>query len=215
MRGLRPWRLIRIFGAAALSIAPLIASVSALAEEATSKLGSWNMPLTLADSNTVVKFEVGSTWHTIHGTTSGIKGALTLAEETDPTSIKGTVEIPVARFDTDNSRRDQRMLEVMAAERFATVSFKVEQIANLCNPSEINVGKSCKAKALGKLMIRGVERPSEWLLEIERVGEEFHIHGGTTIRWADFAIEDPSILVAKLYPDVKLQFDLKVGAQAP
>lgn len=165
---------------------------------------TWDLPLAVNDSNTTVSFEVDSTWHLVHGTTKNISGTVTQASSTDPLSIRADIVIPVRFFNTDSQSRDERMLEVMAAERFPSVSFRSTRLSENCTPTSIEIHGRCTGSLRGALTIRDVSKEVDLPVEIAKQDGHYVINGTLHIAWADFNVEDPSILIARLDPTVTI-----------
>ncbi|MFN8392352.1 MAG: YceI family protein [Bdellovibrionota bacterium] len=162
----------------------------------------WGLPLELSDKNTKIRFEIDSTWHRVRGTTTGITGKIVLADPADPSTVRGEVHAPVARFDTDNSSRDKTMREVMAAETYPDVKFALSGIEIGCTPSSLAAGQACSATLRGDLTIRGQTKPWEIPATLSLLGNRYELRGTGRLRWSDFGVEDPSIFVARLSKDV-------------
>lgn len=167
---------------------------------------TWPLPAKLGDDNTTVTFEVDSTWHTIHGKTSGVAGEVHLENPAQPDSIRGKITIPVGKFDTDNSSRDSRLREVMSEDKYANIEFELQSFAGSC-PQPLPAA-GCTGSAVGILKIADHEEPVNLDLKIAPAEAGLVVAGKSTFSWRIFPIEDPSILIAKLYDDVTVKFKL-------
>ncbi len=166
----------------------------------------WFLPIELNDNNTKISFEVDSTWHRIHGKTSGIHGRLWLEESNDPGSIRGTISIPVGQFDTNNSSRDSRLREVMKAEKFSEVTFSLNSVENICSPQSLIGDDSCLGNATGSLSIEDHKELVPVNFSVSRSPTGFVIIGTAIFSWRSYPIVDPSILIAKLDDQVTISF---------
>lgn len=171
---------------------------------------TWNLPSDINDTNTKVNFEVDSTWHFIEGDTKKVSGKIWLEDPRDYSSVRASINLPVAEFNTDGESRDERMREVMHAESYPEVSYSISKLNGLCDPKGLKEGLSCDFITEGSLMISGVTKPVSFPSKVTREQNAYTISGSTTIQWADFNIEDPSILVAKLDPDAKIKFSITI-----
>lgn len=168
---------------------------------------SWNIPQQLNNENTSVNFEVDSTWHLIKGVAKKIEGKLWLEVPDDFHSIRGEITFPVAAFDTDNENRNQKLKKVMHAEDFPNVTFELlNSIPTLCDPATLTNLQNCDFEIEGELSINNVKRNILLKSQITSFNSTYKISGSTSIKWADFNVDDPSILIAKLYDDVKIEF---------
>jgi hypothetical protein len=119
---------------------------------------SWNLPQELNDQNTQVTFAVDSTWHMVHGVTSGLAGKVWLADPKNQASLKAEIRIPVARFNTDNASRDERLREVMAAKEYQEVVLR------------LNSGPDCSITQGELSECRGKQGPALTIFDKERRG---------------------------------------------
>jgi polyisoprenoid-binding protein YceI len=167
---------------------------------------SWKLPAPLDDSNTSITFVVDSTWHTVHGSTKGVKGHVELENPKDPLSVRAELSIPVSFFNTDGESRDDRLREVMASALFPTVSFTSSRLSESCAPQKVAAASRCEGTLRGILKIRDVQKEIGLPVTITTDKDHFIVQGELPIRWADFHVEDPSILIAKLDPTVTITY---------
>lgn len=176
---------------------------SALAE-------TWSLPANISDSNTSVTFEVDSTFHLVQGKTSRISGSIKQADPADPLSISVDLSIPVDSFDTDWDSRDEKMLKVMAADIFKSVRFTSTKLNESCHPARLRQQRHCSGTLEGVLTIRDVSKPVSLPVEIFRDKDRDRISGKLVVLWAEYKVEDPSILIAKLHPSVSIAYSTEV-----
>ncbi len=167
----------------------------------------WNLPKPLTTQNTEVTFEVDSTWHLVHGIAKQVEGKLWLEDPKDFRSVRGEVKLPVAEFDTDNSSRDSKLRKVMHADTSPLVTFQITgSVPMLCDPTKLPESAACSFEVPGELAINNVKKDVMVTASLTHLQEAYRISGVTTIKWADFMIDDPSILIAKLHDEVKISF---------
>lgn len=186
-----------------IALLPLVTTDTALAE-------TWDLPVNLDDKNTIVTFVVDSTWHTVHGTTKDISGSVKLRDPKDPFSIEVDLRIPVRLFDTDSELRDDRMREVMASERFPEVRFTSTRLSKECDPAILTREGSCDGHLVGTVTIRDVTKDVALPTVVRDTANGYRIEGSLALRWEDFHVEDPSILIAKLDPVVTITYQTSV-----
>jgi len=169
---------------------------------------TWNLPATLGPSDITISFEVDSTWHTVHGKTTSTQGKAWLSNPKDFKSVQADISVPVLTFETANSRRDKRLREVMAADEFSNVKFKLSKATGICSPDKVVTEIPCAFKIFGDLTIRGKTKSIESKANIEKINNDFIISGSFLTDWADYGVEDPSILIAKLEPTVSITYKI-------
>jgi polyisoprenoid-binding protein YceI len=171
---------------------------------------TWNLPAPLNDENTKVSFVVDSTWHTVNGTTKNLNGSVVLKDKHDPLSIVVDLKIQVKTFDTDWDSRDERLQECMASDTYPLASFTSSRLSDNCKPSVIDIAGKCAGTLTGIITIRDVSKEVALPISITKGQESYLISGELPLRWADYNIEDPSILIAKLDPIVAISYETKV-----
>ena len=174
----------------------------------------WQLPSELSDSTASISFEVDSTWHLVKGTTKSITGRMWLEDPSDQRSLKAEVRVPIANFDTDNSSRDERLREVMHADQSPDVVFSLHAVPDLCSPEQLISAATCNVTLTGELSMSGRKKalsiPAVLTRETNAASRNVQVQGDTVLQWAEFGIEDPSILIAKLAPAVKVSFQILV-----
>jgi polyisoprenoid-binding protein YceI len=169
---------------------------------------SWNLPQELNDQNTQVTFAVDSTWHMVHGVTSGLAGKVWLADPKNQASLKAEIRIPVARFNTDNASRDERLREVMAAKEYQEVVLRLNSGPD-CSITQGELSE-CRGELLGSLEIRGVSKDLRLPYLIKKDGEHYLVSGELSLMWGSFGVEDPSILIARVDPEVTIKYQVRL-----
>ena len=172
----------------------------------------WNLPAEVSDKNAEVTFEVDTTFHVVHGKTSGIHGKVWLENTSDPTSIRGEMGVPVKSFFTDNSSRDETLRESMAEPKFPEVALKVERSEGLCTPAELQTKESCEGFLVGTLQIHGVSQVFKFPISVKRVGADYQVSGEFIFPWTSFGVEDPSIFIARVNKNVKIKYKMELVA---
>ena len=189
---------------------PLLATLLTALLTSNAAAQSWALPAQLNDSNTHISFVVDSTWHLVEGTTSKIAGTVRQRDSSDPLSIEVDLVLPVASLDTDWDARDEKLAEVMAAEQFSEIRFRSSKLSADCHPLKLKNDRRCTGSLEGALTIRDVTLPVSLPVQIVRSENKDTISGELTLEWADYHVEDPSILIAKLDPTVTIAYSTEI-----
>jgi polyisoprenoid-binding protein YceI len=176
----------------------------------TARSETWDLPTELRDSNTRVTFVVDSTWHTVHGSTRNIAGQVYLRDPKNPLTVVVDLRLSVKSFDTDSDLRDDRLQEVMASQAFPEVRFVSTRLSPECEPSIVTKDGGCRGALSGRLTIRDVTKEVSLPLLIRDTANGYRMEGALAIRWEDFHVEDPSILIAKLDPLVTITYQTTI-----
>ncbi len=188
-----------------LVVGLLITSVSAAAMAET----AWELPLQVSDDNTKVNFDVDTTWHVVYGKTSKLSGTVSLGDPNNLMSIQSDIHFPVKSFDTGWSARDESLHEHMKADKFPEVVLKTTELTGECTPEIVAKGE-CTATLQANLTICDVSKNIPLDVKIVDNGEKYTVSGTYAFKWADYNVDDPSILVAKVDPTVRVQYSIEV-----
>jgi polyisoprenoid-binding protein YceI len=154
--------------------------------EATGRLG-FHAQATLADFDGVAD--------TFHGHLSTDTGT-------------GELIVDAHGLSTGLGPRDSRMLTwCLEVDRFPEIRFTVQALRGDTAGLQQGTGNGSVVLA-GLLAVRDVTRPVEvpatWAWE----GPNLHLKGKLDMRWTDWNVPDPSVLLSTLEPDMSVVFDV-------
>lgn len=184
-------------------------SSSALAQNAS----PWNLPQKLDDSNTKIAFAVDTTWHIVHGAIKGITGSAKLSDSADPLSITAEIHVPVKSIDTGWGMRNSSLYDHMAADSFPEIVIRTKGLKGECRPETVTE-QGCKAILQANLSIRDVSKDVDLDVEITKTAAGYQAAGKYSFAWADYKVEDPSIVMAKVDPTVEVTYSVTFGPSA-
>ena len=165
--------------------------------------------IAVSDSNTSITFEVGTTWHTVRGTTRTLVGRVWLENPADYRTIRGDVHLPVKTFDTDNSSRDEELRSVMDESKFPEVRVEIKDAGDICPPQVLEEGKRCDSTMRALLTIRGVSREITLPYTAASDGANYLVSGSVEFSWKDFGVKDPSIFIARVHDAVRIAYSFR------
>ena len=172
---------------------------------AAQEAAGWQLPETLDDSNTKVTFDVDTTWHVVHGVLSGITGSVAQSDPKNPSSISGELHFPIKRIDTGWGMRNDSLYEHFETDSFAEAAVSIVKTSGTCPPATVAAG-SCAISLEAMITIHGTSKPMTLPATIEKAGNGYVVSGTVTFDWASFGIKDPSMAVAKVKPNVKVDY---------
>lgn len=169
---------------------------------------AWNLPASITPKNTTIKFNLDTTWHMVKGKVGQIKGQIKLGDTSDVTSVTIDAAIPVSSLNTNNSWRDERMLEVLESTKFPEIKIHAQQLRLKCTPEKVqnDAQHRCRDKLNGRLTIKDVTQDITLPIIISLEDGHYVISGQLPIMWKTYGIEDPSIMIATVYDTVKVKF---------
>jgi hypothetical protein len=118
----------------------------------------------------------------------------------------------VGDFNTGNGARDRKMREVMAADVHPQVRLTVHAADAACLPVLGLPEAHCRGTLDAELTIRDVTKRLSIPYLISEEEKQFNISGEFPLVWSEFHVEDPSILIAKLNPNVQVAFSVHLPA---
>ena len=191
----------------------LILSVTAISEApAKQALPRWQLPLELSKDNTSITFTVDSTWHLVEGEVSAVTGKVWQEDQGDNGTVHASVKLAVNDLDTGNINRDKKMRSVMHAAVHPQVIFEMDHVSGLCKFEDLErvTSKECSGAGHGFIEISGTRRPIVLDMTVVRKDENYHVKGHTLLKWSDFGVEDPSILVAYVNETVNIEVEVVI-----
>ena len=151
-------------------------------------------------------FTQGNRLATAVGTTTAVRGEITVDRARPANSRIGTVTIDISQFKSDSQRRDSRIRqEWLESAKFPNAEFTAAEIKGL--PDAYQDGREVPVQIVGNLKIRDVTRPTTWASTIKLNGNTLTITGNTTIKMTDFGFDPPSIMgILKAENEARLEF---------
>jgi polyisoprenoid-binding protein YceI len=187
----------------------VLCSSSAVAEE----VSVWDLPQPLNVKNTTLQFDVDTTWHVVTGKIEKVSGEVRLLDAENPLSVQAEIHIPVKSMKTGWGMRDDSLYEHMAAEKFEEVVIRIKEARGEC-PLDGLASSTCQVKLLASLSICDVTKDIELDAVIEKKADGFVVSGKRELNWAEYNVEDPSIIMAKVDPTVLVSYSVKLPAKS-
>jgi polyisoprenoid-binding protein YceI len=155
-----------------------------------------------------VGFDLPATLHTVHGRGRAVSGWVAVGERGPERelALDGAVHIDAASLDTGNRKRDRKMhAESLAVGAHPRIEFAPRSLGPALDrcPPDTAADASCWPLG-GELTIRGVTRAITFPVAVRAVGERLVVDGKVELRWADFGVPDPSVLLLKVKPRVQV-----------
>jgi PadR family transcriptional regulator PadR len=155
----------------------------------------------LVPERSVVLIEVRSTVGPLSfgalGVTGFVEAAITYGVLRAGTQPSGRIDIDVSGLRSGNGLYDAELLRRIDARRFPTATVELSK----CDPS----GISSRYNLEGALTFHGVTRPVQGAVSVEAVSDSrLLITGEQAFDIRDFAIPSPTVLMLRIYPDVRV-----------
>ncbi|MGH2347916.1 MAG: YceI family protein [bacterium] len=156
-----------------------------------------------------VLFNEGNRLNTAVGTTSAVRGEITVDRANPRVSKIGTIFVDISTFRTDSARRDNairnRWLE---SARFPNAEFVPVTISGL--PERYTEGQELRLQVTGNLKVRNVVRPNTvFQVTLKLAGNTLTATATTEVLMTDFGFDPPSILgILRAENELRLEFRL-------
>lgn len=115
------------------------------------------------------------------------------------TSLKGTIEVSIADFISDNAKRDSNMRESMESDKFPKASFEVKEVIS-------KGGENVVLK--GVMSIHGVSKPFSFEGSVSEEGSKVRIKAKSSMKMSDYGITPPKMVFLTVRDQVDLNVDV-------
>ncbi|MBD3798949.1 YceI family protein [Sulfuricurvum sp.] len=115
------------------------------------------------------------------------------------TSLKGTMEVSIADFISDNAKRDSNMRETMESDKFPKASFEIKEVL-------VKGGNNVTLK--GVMSIHGVSKPFSFEGSVSEEGSKVQIRVKSSMKMSDYGITPPKMVFLTVRDQVDLNVDV-------
>jgi len=183
----RFWKLVLAILTAACAVVPL-----AFAQEAT---------LHLDPERTTVRFTLGATLHTVHGSFRLKNGAIKFNSATGAAS--GAVVADATSGETGNQKRDRNMhRDVLMSQRYPEITFTPTRMIGAVQPQ----GES-SLQVEGVLRLQGNDHPVTLPFKVQASENELRATTQFTVPYVAWGLKNPSTFFLHVADKVELSID--------
>lgn len=144
------------------------------------------------------------------GTTKAIIGTLLVDNEGNPLPCS-RIDVDLRTLQTDESRRDARMLSALNVNEYPVATFIITEVAGLEGPLE--EGEEAELMLVGNLAISGVEKQVSWEATVTLQDGKVSGTASTTVRFDDYGVSKPVMgPVMSIEDEVFLTIDIVADA---
>lgn len=150
-------------------------------------------------SKSFITYHMSHPLHSWSGTSKEVDGAIQYDEKNFHIT-KVTIIVKVSTFDSKNSGRDSRMVEVTEASKYPAVTMESSSIVYKGSVLEIN----------GMLTFHGVSKPVNFIANEQPSAKNRKIiTGNFSVLLEDFKIKRPSMIMMKTDNEIKMDFSVE------
>lgn len=134
----------------------------------------------------------------------------------DPATGRGALDIDATSLSTGNGPRDARMRAYcLDVAQFPRIHFVVTAVeGDAAGLKAGAAGSSGTVTLVGALTVRDVTRALSVPASYRYDAAGLQLSGQVELRWADYGVPDPAVVIATLDPAMSVRFDV-VAAPAP
>ncbi|HXI03121.1 MAG TPA: YceI family protein, partial [Candidatus Saccharimonadales bacterium] len=163
--------------------------------------------LRLDPAATSVAFELGSTFHTVHGSFDLARGEIWFDAGTGEAS--GRIEIPTASGQSGNKSRDRKMHEeILESARYPAIVFQPDRFEGSFDPAS-----GGKVSLAGAIEIHGASHRISVPAEVSISGVKLTGTARLTIPYVEWGMKDPSVLFLRARKEVEVTIHLEGSIQ--
>lgn len=168
-----------------LSIAALLVAASAYAGNLSFESGSIKAHTEVFGDSSIDPVFKKATSHLSMGETAA--------------SLRGSMEVSIADFISDNAKRDSNMRETMESDKFPKASFEIKEVVS-------KGGENVTLK--GTLSLHGVSKPFSFDGSVSEEGSKVHIKAKSSMKMTDYGITPPKMVFLTVRDQVDLNVDV-------
>ena len=156
-----------------------------------------------SSSGSRVTFHMSSTLHDFDGKAKSFKGTL------DTDAGTGNLTVDATSLTTDLGKRDKKMHSFcLESATYGEITFEVTSITGDLAGLQSGAGTG-QVTLNGNLTIRGMYVEAAIATDYAFEEGELSLRGSHRMSWKTFSVPDPSIIISKLDPSMKVKFKLK------
>lgn len=153
--------------------------------------------LCAVQGESILKYQL---WHPLHATTGSTQEFLCEIELSEDTQAIQAVRFvaDVTSFDSGNSDRDARALELIEAQRYPEVSFQSSSIDTFGDDLYVS----------GELCFHGVTKNISFYAKHNVMGSKLIVKGTADVSLTQFQVERPALLMIRVNDELKISFTM-------
>ena len=145
--------------------------------------GDYTLDRTKSEAYYEAKKDQFFSTYTILGINKGLTGSLKKL----PNGYRGTLNVDVFSFDSEDERRDGNVEEHLNGETYKLMTYQYELHNN---------------EASGTMTINGVSKEISFPVRMSEENGQLFVDGNITIKYTDFNMETPSNLILSAHDDL-------------
>ncbi len=152
-----------------------------------------------------VDFDMTASLHGITGSAKAFSGEVTID---DAKPVSGKYVFQANSITTNLNVRDSRMHNYcLEVERFPTVEFLIRDVTGDVEGLRSRTG-SGSLVLKGTMTVRSTAREVDITSSYNWTPEgKLRLSGNHELKWSDYGVPDPSIVISTLYPEMRFSFD--------
>jgi polyisoprenoid-binding protein YceI len=186
-----------------------LAVLSALPQHAAPQPPGSEIVLGIDPAESKVRWTLGSTVHTVHGSFAFKKGTLQLDPSTG--KARGEIIVDATSGNSGNDSRDKKMhKEVLESARYVEVVFRPDRVEGKITPQG-----PFAAQVHGLFILHGSEHELTVPVQAELAGDHWTGSAKFNVPFIDWGLKNPSNFFLKVNHAVEIELELKGSLENP
>lgn len=180
----------------------LSASAAELRSRALAPPDSGKLVLSIDPAQSKLRWTLGTTLHTVHGTFVVTSGEV----QFDPATGKagGEIVVDAKSGESGNESRDKKMHnEVLESGNFARMVFRPQRIEGKLTGERISI-----LQVHGVFILHGGEHEMDLPVEAKITGENWSGMANFKVPYIQWGLKNPSTFLLKVKPEVEIELEL-------
>jgi hypothetical protein len=187
----------------------LTASSAPPSQNAAQQTAPSDLLLSVDSARSTVRWTLGATLHSVHGTFIIKRGTLRLSPESG--SAGGEIVVDATRGESGNSSRDSRMhKEILESARFPEVVFHPDQLQG-----KLLLAGTSSVQLHGSFLLHGSQHEFTVPVQAELSGDHWTGTAAFTVPYVQWGVKNPSNFFLKASPTVDVELNLSGTVQHP
>ena len=157
------------------------------------------------DASGTLTFDMSASLHDIKSQATSYTSELIIGEQ-----VTGKLVVQALGLKTGIGVRDKRMYNFcLSSDQYPTIEFTVRGATG--DLAGLSSGQGSGSVNLhGQLKVRSTTRDVQIPVKYTWADGTLQLKGAKQIKWTDYSVPDPSIVISKLAPEIHLSFNMKL-----
>jgi polyisoprenoid-binding protein YceI len=179
----------------------LSAGAAELRPHALAQPDGGKLVLSIDPAKSKVRWSLGSTLHTVHGSFAVTRGQVQFDQATG--SANGEIVVDAKSGESGNDSRDKKMHgEILESNKFAEIQFHPQRIAGKLTDEKMSI-----LQVHGVFVLHGGEHEMDVPVEAKITGEHWSAMANFKVPYIQWGLKNPGTFLLKVKPEVEIELE--------